>query len=141
MNTTFQLGLLLGTLALAAPAHAAETATDTDTGNAGTSLKVGIDAKTGKLRPLTEEESATLDALGRAKASQRMRGARVQSDPRLQRPATFEEAWAERVVGKNGMIGFRAPRESLSSLQVVRSADGTLTVTHDDQAAAELPHE
>lgn len=139
MTTTFQLGLLLGTLALAAPAHAAETATDT--GNAGTSLKVGIDAKTGKMRPLTEEESATLDALGRAKAAQRMGTARVQADPRLQRPATFEEAWAERVVGKNGMIGFRAPRESLSSLQVVRNADGTLTMTHDDQAAAELPHE
>lgn len=141
MNTTFQLGLLLGTLALAAPAHAAETATDT--GNAGTSLKVGIDAKTGKLRPLTEEESATLDTLARANTNARMSTARVQADPRLVRPATFEQAIAERRVGKNGIIGFKAPRESVSSLEVVRNADGTLTMSHqDDHAAAqELPRE
>ena len=104
----------------------------------GTSLKVGIDAKTGKLRQLTEEESAALDAQAAANGSNGVmaRNARTATvagtTSRARFPTTEAEALATaRTV--NGITAMKPMLESASSVTVVRNADGTLTFSENGE--------
>ena len=121
--------LLLGGLALAAclQAHAAEPqatqpGATADTGNA---IMVGIDARTGKLRPLTAAEVRALSA--KAANMQRQPVASTRKAPR-----TPAEARATMRRHANGMISMRAPLSSLTTVQAVQAADGSLQFTEND---------
>lgn len=112
-------GLLFTGTALAAEPQAQAT---------GASSKIAIDPVTGKRRQMTTEESAALDA--QAAAAKRLGAARSKSATATATaagaPATMDEALQNtRVV--NGIVGFRAPMDSMSSLTVTRNADGSLT--------------
>ncbi|MFT3897367.1 MAG: hypothetical protein QM719_06685 [Thermomonas sp.] len=121
--------LLLAGLAVSAclQAQAAEPQANqpqaaVDTGNA---VMVGIDAKTGKLRPLTANEAKALAA--RAAAMPRQNVANAKRAPR-----TPAEARATMRRHPNGAISMRAPLSSLTTVQAVRAADGSLQVIEND---------
>lgn len=124
MKTTIMIvlgGLLFAGTSLAGEPQAAATGSN--------SLKVGIDAKTGKRRQLTSEESAALDAKS-MKAASKTRG--VMAKGGLAIPATFEES-AANGISKDGMTGYLAPLESMSSLTATVDANGKVTLLENGQ--------
>lgn len=123
--------LLLGGLAFAGATLAAEPTPQNST--AGSSMKVGIDAKTGKLRTLTPEESAALDAQGAKMQAAKARTASrtiMTQGPALTAPATYAESAASGV-SKNGLTGYIAPLESMSGITATVAADGKVTILED----------
>lgn len=127
--------LVLGGLFAAGTALAGEPVQSTTT--AAPSMKVGIDKATGKLRPLTAAESAALDAQAPASANAARSSAKAVGQPASAKgierfPATEAEARATaRTV--NGITMEKPSREHLSSLTVVRNADGTLSYSENDE--------
>jgi len=121
--------MLLGGLAFAGASLAAEPVPQTAA--PGASLKIGIDAKTGKRRQLTAEESAALDA----QAVQQQAGAKgvaAKSSSRYTLPATVEESMAnKRVV--NGIVGFKPIAASMSSVTVTRDANGAVVFSENGE--------
>lgn len=117
--------LLLGGLALAAclQAHAAEPqATQPEaTADTGNALMVGIDARTGKLRPLTAAETRALSAKAAAMPRQNAASAR-------RAPRTMDEARATQRRHANGAMSIRAPLSTVTYMQATRSADGRLSI-------------
>ena len=95
---------------------------------ADNAVMVGIDAKTGKLRPLTATEARALAA----KAAAMPRQARSSS---IKAPRTPEEARATIRRHANGTMSMRAPLSSMSAVQVVRAADGSLQFSEGDADA------
>ena len=98
------------------------------------SVKVGIDKATGKLRPLTDAESAALDAQAAQQGSDNnslRAGTRTQLPSRAQRlfrlPTTQKEALATETT-YNGYSVIKPPAESLSEMTVQKNADGSLTI-------------
>jgi hypothetical protein len=98
------------------------------------SVKVGIDKTTGKLRPLTDAESAALDAQAAQQGSDNnslRAGTRTQLPSRAQRlfrlPTTQKEALATETT-YNGYSVIKPPAESLSEMTVQKNADGSLTI-------------
>ena len=119
---------LLGGLAFAGASVAGEPVPQTDIGTSS-SLKVGIDAKTGKRRQLTAEESAALDA----QANQRKaKGISAKTASKFNFPATVEESMANKRVVK-GFVGFKPIAASMSSVTVTRNADGTLVFAENGE--------
>jgi hypothetical protein len=114
--------LLLGGLALAAclQAHAAEPqATQPEaTADAGNALMVGIDARTGKLRPLTAAQARALSA----KAAAMPRGHNAFATV----PRTDAQVRATVRHHASGTTSARAPLSSMSQISVTRGADGQL---------------
>ena len=128
--------LALG-LALAGNAMATDPAPQAQA--SASSLKVGIDKTTGKLRPLTAAESAALDAQAakQAKAaagrtSQRQTLAGGHNTPG-NFPSTEAEA-ATKTWTANGITMSKPTQDMLSSLSVTRNADGTLTYSEGEAA-------
>ncbi len=133
--------LALG-LALAGNAMATDPAPQAQA--SAPSLKVGIDKTTGKLRPLTAEESAALDAKAAAtpaRSQQALRAAGTKGQRSASAiPQTIEEALAnKRVV--HGIVGFKAPMDAMSSLNVTRNADGSLTYAEGETVTVDAQHE
>lgn len=130
--------MVLGGLAFAGVTLAAEP-TPQNTAP-GTSVKIGIDAKTGKRRQLTAEESAALDAQAnnlRAKSF----ASRAKAGPSA--PASYEESIAG-AVSKNGLTIYAAPLESYSHITMTRDTSGKMVMLEDGQpmpAAKELASE
>ena len=118
---------VLGGLCLAGNALAAAPAPHQDTANANASLKIGIDAKTGKRRVLSSAESAALDAQA---APRTMARSRMAAPSLHAPPATFAES-AAGGVSKSGITAYIAPMESLSSMTIERNADCTFTIRED----------
>jgi hypothetical protein len=119
--------LLLGGLALAAclQAHAAEPqATQPEaTADAGNALMVGIDARTGKLRPLTAAQARALSA----KAAAMPRGHNAFATV----PRT--DAQVRATVRHHGnAMSMRVPTSAMSAVVATRRADGSLQVTETD---------
>ncbi len=124
---------LIGGLAFAGTALAGDPTPQQST--TAPSLKVGIDKKTGKLRPLTPEESAALDARP-ANGTQgiKARTGRSVAPSKSRYPATIEESMAnKRVV--HGLVGFKPTEDLMSSMTVTRNADGTLVFSEDGQSS------
>lgn len=123
--------LMLGGLAFAGATLAAEpTPQSTPTGS---SMKIGIDAKTGKRRTLTSEESAALDAQGAKMQAAKGRTASrsiMTNGAVLAAPATYAES-AAAGVSKNGLTGYIAPLESFSGITATVAADGKVTILED----------
>lgn len=116
--------------AAASPAPAASEPATSDVTVAG--VKVGIDRKTGRLRPLTAAESAALEraiAPGARTAGTQRAGAMAQ-------PASAEAAVATMRPLRGGGQAMKAPASTMSQLTAHRAADGTLVVGHADDAPA-----
>ncbi len=127
---------VLGGLCLAGNALAADPAPQQDTANANASLKIGIDAKTGKRRVLSSAESAALDAQA---APRTMARSRMAAPSLHAPPATFAES-AAGGVSKSGITAYIAPMESLSSMTIERNADGTFTIREDGVPMGQHQH-
>ena len=129
---------VLGGLCLAGNALAADPAPQQDTANANAnaSLKIGIDAKTGKRRVLSSAESAALDAQA---APRTMARSRMAAPSLHAPPATFSES-AAAGISKGGLTAHVAPMESLSSMTIERNADGTFTIREDGVPMGQHQH-
>lgn len=122
--------MVLGGLVFAGTALASEPAPQQNAqAPAAAGLKVGIDAKTGKRRQLTAEESAALDAQA-AKSRIAAKGARTMAKGALTPPATFAES-AAAGVSRGGLTGYVAPLESYSTITATRDANGKITLMED----------
>ena len=117
--------LLLAGLAVSAclQAQAAEPQANQPQAAVGidNAMMVGIDARTGKLRPLTPAEARALSA--KAANMQRQGIAHARSAPR-----TMEDARATQRRNANGAMSIRAPLSTVTYVQATRSADGRLSI-------------
>jgi hypothetical protein len=116
--------LLLAGLAVSAclQAQAAEVQPNQPQAAAGTdnAVMVGIDAKTGKLRPLTAAQARALSA----KAASMPRGPIHGAFARV--PRTDAQVRATVRHHASGITSARAPLSSMSQITVTRGADGKL---------------
>ncbi|MCL1529603.1 hypothetical protein A7D16_01125 [Xanthomonas nasturtii] len=99
---------------------------------ATSSSKVGIDPTTGKLRPLTDAESAALDQ--QAAASAARRGAARSSVPQTEAAARATERRLP-----NGTVVRKLPATQMSSLTATRQADGRIVIEHSEDADTPQP--
>ncbi|MBO9768204.1 MULTISPECIES: post-PEP-CTERM-1 domain-containing protein [Xanthomonas] len=121
--------MLSGVLCLAclpAIAAAQEAATS--------SSKVGIDPTTGKLRPLTDAESAALDQQAAAAASAARSSAARSSVPQTEAAARATERRLP-----NGTVARKLPATQMSALTATRQADGRIVIEHSQDADATQP--
>ncbi|HEY0505692.1 MAG TPA: hypothetical protein VGD42_19585 [Lysobacter sp.] len=92
-------------------------------------VKVGIDAETGQLRPLTQNESRELD-----QALTQGRQAKVA--PNVARsfsaPADAQAARATARRNAHGGVSVKVPESQMTSLVAQRDASGQLVIEHDD---------
>ncbi|MFA1263364.1 post-PEP-CTERM-1 domain-containing protein [Xanthomonas campestris pv. olitorii] len=98
------------------------------------SSKVGIDPTTGKLRPLTDAESAALDQQAAAAASAARSSAARSSVPQTEAAARATERRLP-----NGTVARKLPATQMSSLTATRQADGRIVIEHSDEAGATQP--
>ncbi|PPU64656.1 hypothetical protein XpiCFBP4643_22030 [Xanthomonas pisi] len=115
---------VLCVLCLPALAMAQEAATS--------SSKVGIDPATGKLRPLTDAESAALDQQAGAAARS--------AATRTTVPQTEAAARATERRLPNGTVARKLPATQMSSLTATRQADGRIVIEHSDDADTQPAH-
>jgi hypothetical protein len=119
-------------LMLCASAYAADPKTGTqEVMFAG--VKVGIDAKTGRLRPLTADESRQLDQ----KLTQ---GQQPRYAPNVARsfkaPATDVAARSTARPTAHGGVSVKVPESQMVMITAHRDADGAMRIVHGDDAAA-----
>lgn len=124
--------MVVGGLLFAGTSLAAEPQASPNT-VAASGLKVGIDAKTGKRRQLSAEESAALDAQSNKLAAKTRTV--MGKGTGLIAPATYEESVAGGV-SKNGINGYLAPVEAMSSITATIDANGKVTVSENGQPVA-----
>lgn len=98
-------------------------------------VKVGIDAETGQLRPLTASESAQLDQAltqgQQAKVAPAM--AKTFAAPR---DATAARSTVRRAA--HGGVSVKVPESLMTSLTAQRDTSGRLVIEHSDQAADQI---
>jgi hypothetical protein len=127
---------LLSVAALALAAHAAETPQPQEGGAVMVSpfsgLKAGIDKQTGKLRPLTAEESKALD--------QKKFDSAAYTGWRIVSPPDEATAIAQARTLANGTVVMKVPETHQNYLVVTRSADGKLVLSHTGEASATHSH-
>ena len=122
-------GLLL---AFCCAANAAEPAKAQVTEVTYGGIKVAIDSATGKLRPMSEAESAALDrVLTNPLAAPQSRGA----VNRMAMPATTAAAVATQRDIKGGGTAMKLPLSEMSHTVAFRDASGNVTVQHADGSA------
>ncbi|KPL49824.1 hypothetical protein XAXN_05265 [Xanthomonas axonopodis] len=97
------------------------------------SSKVGIDPTTGKLRPLTDAESAALDQQAAAASAARSSAART-SVPQNEAAARATERRLP-----NGTVARKLPATQMSSLTATRQADGRIVIEHSKDADTTQP--
>lgn len=99
-------------------------------------LKVGIDPRTGKLRPLSAEESRQLEQMliqqRRATPARNARGLAAL-------PATEAEAVGNTRTLPGGGSAMKVPASQMSELVAHRNADGSLSIEHADDADTHAP--
>ncbi|UNP32221.1 hypothetical protein MOV92_23730 [Lysobacter gummosus] len=139
MSTRMKAGLFVPGLFLLSLSVANATQNDaTDTSMA--SSKVGIDQVTGKLRPLTAEESSALEQAG----ASRQKSMAKTSAMRGVAPADDAAARATERRLPSGAVARKAPLSMMSTLTATRDASGKLVIRHSepgDSSAANAPHE
>lgn len=112
--------IVLGGLMFAGTAIAADPQQAT---TAESGMKVGIDAKTGKLRRPTAAESAQLDAMTK---NQKTATAKAKGKTAAKAgPVTF--------IAVNGMAVSELDDTHMSEVQATIGADGKVVVSHDGQ--------
>ena len=120
--------VLLGGLTLGGAALAADSAT-TQVTYAG--VKVGIDAKTGALRPLTAAESRKLDLAMTGGKQPHINGVHF---------VTRQEAVASQKRTIGGGVSMKLPSDQKSNLTATKHADGSITFSEGGNSQ-ELPNE
>ncbi|PPU77978.1 MULTISPECIES: post-PEP-CTERM-1 domain-containing protein [Xanthomonas] len=100
------------------------------------SSKVGIDPATGKLRPLTDAESAALDQQAASAAARSATGRAT--------PAALPQNEAAALASvrrlPNGTVARKLPATQMSSLTATRQADGRIVIEHGDDADTQPAH-
>jgi hypothetical protein len=135
--------LFISGVALAASAHAGEQAAPAQSSDETTAtaefngMKVAVDKKTGKLRPLTPAESRELDEM----LTQQGRSSARRGLPAP--PATEAAAIATARSLPMGGTAMKLPESQMEYLTATRDADGNLVLSHSSDVGAteELPHE
>lgn len=123
--------LLIGGLAFAGTALAGDPSPqETSTSS---SMKVGIDAKTGKLRPLTQAESAQLDAAAAKNQKSALASKNVKTRT-LAKGETLTPQGFITFVASNGMTITELGDSQMVDLQATIGADGKVIVSHDGEA-------
>ncbi len=139
MKIMIVTGLLLTgmTAGLCLPAQADEPENATVEATVA-GMKVGIDAKTGKLRPLTAAESQQLDqALTQGRKPQFAAGlART-----FNQPADEAEARATARAIAGGGVSVKLPESQMSALSARQNSAGELVIEHISAADAGASHE
>lgn len=100
-------------------------------------VKVGVDAETGQLRPLTSSESAQLD-----QALTQGQQARVAPAMAKTFAAPRDAAAARATVRRaaHGGVSVKVPESLMTSLTAQRDASGQLVIEHSDQTSASHDH-
>lgn len=137
MSTRLKAGLILpGLLLLSCGMAQASSTSDADTPVA--SSKVGIDPTTGKLRPLTAEESAALE---RASTPTQQKSTLKSNALRGAIPADEAAARATERRLPNGGTARKVPVTQMNSLTATRDASGKLVIAHSEPGEAAARHE
>lgn len=99
-------------------------------------IKVGVDAETGRLRPLTASESRALD-----QALTQGRQAKVAPAMAKTFQAPPDAAAARATVRKNahGGVSVKVPESQMTSVVAHRDASGQLVIEHNDADAHNAP--
>jgi hypothetical protein len=113
-------GLLFAGTAIAAEPQQAKTTPSTTNNESG--MKVGIDARTGKLRRVTAAESAQLEAI----AAKNRKAA-------LAKGKSANKEGLIRFVAANGMTVVELDDTHMTEVQATIGADGKVVVSHDGQ--------
>ncbi|MDI9238290.1 hypothetical protein QLQ15_05110 [Lysobacter sp. LF1] len=92
-------------------------------------VKVGIDAETGRLRPLTSSESAQLDQALTQGQQARVAPAMAKTF-NAPRDAAAARATVRR--GSHGGVSVKVPESQMTSLVATHDASGQLVVEHTD---------
>lgn len=126
MSNRMTVAALLAGLTLGSAAQAAEPQQPAVTEATYAGVTVGIDAKTGKLRPLTAVESKRLsDAMLNSKS------------PRFgNQPRNATEAGKTRRVHADGSVSVRVPADQMSQMQATVGADGQVMLYEGTAPAA-----
>lgn len=119
-------GLLSAGVAFAADPQASSGAPSTATAG----MKVAIDPATGRIRPVTESESAQLDATTVVTATKRVRAASV-SGYQIVMAQSDEDAEASTRRLASGAMAMKAPPSAVSTLVAHRDAQGRIVVAHE----------
>jgi hypothetical protein len=135
MNRVLVSGLLAGAM-LAGTATAAEPANTPLSPTATAGIKVGIDPTTGRVRALTEEESAVLDA---TVVAQPFAKSGTLSSRRSRLPETEADALATARPLANGATAMKASASSLSTVVATIDAHGTVNISHEGDAVDARP--
>ncbi|MBB3835081.1 hypothetical protein FHR55_003321 [Xanthomonas arboricola] len=99
------------------------------------SSKVGIDPVTGKLRPLTDAESAALDQQAQQTGAA---SRRATTGPTLPQTEAAARATERRL--PNGTVARKLPATQMSSLTATRQADSRVVIEHSDDAQTQPAH-
>jgi hypothetical protein len=127
----FPMVLLCG-LGLGVSAHATEPPASTTVMFSG--VKVGVDPKTGRMRPLTPAESRQLDqALTRGKKPSYPPGLARSFNP----PATEVESRLTVRALAHGGIAVKLPAEQYSTVSATRTVTGEVEIIHDGDVATD----
>lgn len=124
-------GVALG-LCLAVQAAEPPTAPTTEVTISG--MKVGIDARTGKLRPLTAEESRKLDTILTQGRTPTYAPGLARS---FQRPVDETAARATAHRNAHGGVSVKLPESQMSTVTLRRAADGQPVIEHAGPATAD----
>jgi hypothetical protein len=125
MRNRMTVAALMAGLTLGSAAQAAEPQEPAVTEATYAGVTVGIDAKTGKLRPLTAAESKHLsDAMIGRTAIGKARPAAGQPN----QPRNAAEARATKRVHADGSVSVRVPADQMSQIQATVGADGQVTL-------------
>ncbi|MGS1077096.1 post-PEP-CTERM-1 domain-containing protein [Pseudoxanthomonas beigongshangi] len=122
--------------AQASPQSAPSAATPAQTDATAVDSKVAIDPRTGKLRPLTQEERRQLSEQSRGTAAKARRAEPPGTGKKgFVAPATETEAQAGQRRLPAGGVAQPVPESSMTDLMIVRGADGQLRMGHADDAS------
>lgn len=131
-NRTTIAALTVG-LTLGFAAHAGEPVSQakTDTADMSPSVVVARDPATGQLRAPTAAEMQVLQAKQR----------QMQVGTSSKRPRTEADALRTKRTLRNGGTKIMAPESLMSSMVATRQADGSLRISHSDEAGNAAPAE
>ncbi|MGV8961349.1 MAG: post-PEP-CTERM-1 domain-containing protein [Stenotrophomonas sp.] len=101
-------------------------------------VSVGIDAKTGRLRPLTDAEILQLSQAAERTMPAARPGA---TDLFSKMPRTEIDARATMHVDRKGMLTMQLPLSSLSSTTATQEADGSVRISEDEAMSAPAAQE
>ncbi len=121
--------------AQASPPSPSPAATPQQAETTAADSKVAIDPKTGKLRPLTQEERRQLGEQSRGAAKARRAEPQGAGKRGFVAPASETEAQASQRRLPAGGVAQPVPESSMTDLMIVRGADGQLHMGHADDAS------